>query len=224
LKKYAIIVAGGKGTRMGGNLPKQFVLLNDKPLLYYSISTFLKAYDDIQIILVVPPDYMDTGKQVTDKYFNGEKIIIAAGGSTRFQSVKNGLGKVEEESIVFVHDAVRCLLSTALIHRCYEKALETGSAVPVIPSRDSLRLISPEGNETLDRNRVMLVQTPQTFESKILLPAFQVEYNDSFTDEATVVESYGYQLSLVEGEDANIKITTPEDMVIAENILNRRQT
>jgi 2-C-methyl-D-erythritol 4-phosphate cytidylyltransferase len=129
---------------------------------------------------------------------------------------------VEEESIVFVHDGVRCLLTKELIHRCYQKALETGSAIPAITSKDSIRLLDKEDSEAFDRNKVMLVQTPQTFQSKILLPAFQVEYKDEFTDEATVVEDYGVKISLVEGEENNIKITRPVDLLIAERILEER--
>lgn len=217
--KYAVIVAGGSGTRMGGNLPKQFLLLKDKPVLYYTLKTFLDAYDDLQIILVLPVEYTDMGQEIIDAWFDKERIRIAAGGDTRFQSVKNGLALVEKESIVFVHDGVRCLLSTDLIHRCYQGAVETGSAIPVIASKDSVRLLTEDGNDAIDRNKVMLVQTPQTFHSKILLPAFQIDYKDKFTDEATVVEAYGLKVSLVEGEENNIKITRPFDLVIAETLL-----
>ena len=118
MKKYAVIVAGGSGTRMGSDLPKQFILLKDKPVLYYSLKTFLDAFDDLQIILVLPTDFMDMGQEIIDAWFDKDRIQITAGGDTRFQSVKNGLQLVEEESIVFVHDGVRCLLSGDLIHRC----------------------------------------------------------------------------------------------------------
>lgn len=220
MKKYAIVVAGGSGTRMGGSLPKQFLLLKDKPVLYYTIKTFLEAYDDLQIVLVLPMDFTDMGQEIIDAFFDKERIRITAGGDTRFQSVKNGLSLIDEESIIFVHDGVRCLVSKELIHRCYQQAVETGTAIPVVPSKDSIRLISEEGNEAFDRNKVMLVQTPQTFHSKILIPAFQIDYKDKFTDEATVVEAFGMKVSLVEGEENNIKITRPVDLLIAENILN----
>lgn len=220
MKKFAIIVAGGSGTRMGASLPKQFMLLRDKPLLYYTLKAFLEAYDDLQLILVLPVDYTDMGQEIIDAFFDKERIRITAGGDTRFQSVKNGLSVVEEESIIFVHDGVRCLVSKDLIHRCYQQALETGTAVPVIPSKDSIRLITDDGNEAYDRNKVMLVQTPQTFHSKILIPAFQIDYKDKFTDEATVVEAFGMKVSLVAGEEDNIKITRPVDLLIAESILN----
>ncbi len=220
MNKYAVIVAGGSGSRMGGTLPKQFLLLKDKPVLYYTIKTFLESYPDIQVILVLPVDYTDMGQEIIDAWFDKERIRITAGGETRFHSVQNGLSLIEEESIIFVHDGVRCLLSTDLIHRCYQQAVETGTAIPAIPSKDSIRLLTDEGNEAFDRNKVMLIQTPQTFHSKILIPAFQIDYKDKFTDEATVVEAFGMKVSLVEGEERNIKITRPVDIVIAEQLLN----
>ncbi len=219
MRKYAIIVAGGSGTRMGGNLPKQFLLLNNKPVLYYTIRTFLQAYGDLSVILVVPEAYLDMGREIVNAWFNEDPIRITQGGDTRFQSVKNGLRLVEEESIIFVHDGVRCLLSPSLIHACYSKAMETGSAVPVVASKDSVRLVNRESSEVADRSKVMLVQTPQTFQSKILIPAFDVDYNEKFTDEAIVVEASGHKVSLVPGEETNIKITTPMDLVIAEHLL-----
>jgi 2-C-methyl-D-erythritol 4-phosphate cytidylyltransferase len=223
MKKYAIIVAGGSGTRMGGSLPKQFMLLRDKPVLYYTLSTFIESYNDLQVILVLPMEYTDMGQEIIDAFFDKERIRITAGGDTRFQSVKNGLALVEEESVVFVHDGVRCLLTKDLIHRCYQQAVETGTAIPAIPSKDSIRLITEEGNAAFDRNKVMLIQTPQTFHSKIIVPAFQIDYKDKFTDEATVAEAYGMKVSLVEGEETNIKITRPVDLLLAEQILAERE-
>ncbi len=200
------------------------MLIKDKPVLYYPIKTFLDAYDDLQIILVLPAAFTDIGEEIIDAYFDKERIKIAIGGDTRFQSVKNGLKLVEEESIIFVHDAVRCLVSVNLIHRCCELAMQTGAAVPVIQSKDSVRILNDDDNGVVDRNKVMLVQTPQTFHSKILLPAFDIDYKDKFTDEATVVEAYGLRVSLAEGEETNIKITRPVDLVIAENILSQAIT
>jgi 2-C-methyl-D-erythritol 4-phosphate cytidylyltransferase len=221
--KYAVIVAGGAGTRMGNGLPKQFMLLKDKPVLYYTIKIFLEAYDDLQVVLVLPVEYTEMGREIIDAYFDKERIRITAGGDTRFQSVKNGLQLIEDESIIFVHDGVRCLLSQSLIHACYAKAVETGSAIPVVVSKDSVRLLTEDGgSDTIDRSKVMLVQTPQTFHSKILLPAYQIDYKDKFTDEAAVVEVYGLKVSLVDGEETNIKITKPVDMMIAEIIIGSR--
>lgn len=220
--KYAIIVAGGSGTRMRTNLPKQFLLIGNKPVLYYTLKVFLEAYDDLQIILVLPPAYTDMGQEIIDAWFDKERIRITTGGDTRFQSVKNGLQLIDKEAIIFVHDGVRCLLTTALVHACYEKALQTGSAVPAVASRDSVRLLTEEGNDAVERDKVMLVQTPQAFHSKILVPAFHIDYKDKFTDEATVVEAYGLKVSLVKGEETNIKITQPVDLLVAEVILNNR--
>lgn len=223
MKKYAVIVAGGAGIRMGGNLPKQFMLLKDKPLLYYTIRAFLNSYNDLQVILVLPVDYTDMGQEIIDAWFDKNRIQIAVGGDTRFQSVKNGLSLIEEDAIVFVHDGVRCLLSQGLIERCYNQALSTGTAIPAIPSKDSIRIVRDEGNEAFDRNKVMLIQTPQTFHSRILIPAFEIDYKDKFTDEATVVEAYGMKVSLVEGEEKNIKITRPVDLLLAEQLLEEEE-
>jgi 2-C-methyl-D-erythritol 4-phosphate cytidylyltransferase len=221
MKKYAIIVAGGTGTRMGRSMPKQFLLLHDKPILYYTLKTFLESYEDMNIILVLPEEYSDMGKEIIDAFFDYSRIQVTFGGETRFHSVQNGLKLVQDESIVFVHDAVRCLVSTELIQLCYEHTLQMGSAVPVIRSKDSVRFLNEEGNdnEVIDRNKVVLVQTPQTFHSKILLPAFEIDYKERFTDEATVVEAFGLKISLVEGEEDNIKITRPVDLLIAEALL-----
>ncbi len=219
MKKYAVIVAGGSGTRMGANMPKQFLLLKDKPVLFYTLNTFLKAYEDLQIILVLPEEHVGAGQEIIDAWFDYSRIQITVGGRTRFHSVQNGLQLVTEESVVFVHDAVRCLLSTDLIHRCFDAATEHGAAIPVIDSKDSVRYVTGDENMALERAQVKLVQTPQTFHSKILLPAFAIDYKDKFTDEATVVEAYGIKVHLVEGEEQNFKITQPQDMFLAERLL-----
>lgn len=220
LSKIAVIVAGGFGVRMNTAIPKQFLLLKGKPILYYTIKTFLQAFNDVQIILVLPEESIAAGQEIIDAFFDYERIKITSGGRTRFHSVQNGLKLIEEEAIIFVHDGVRCLVSQQLIHHCYNAAIEFGSAIPVIHSTDSLRIIKEEYNETLDRNTVRLVQTPQTFHSKILLPAFNIDFKEKFTDEATVVEAFGLKVHLVEGEETNIKITKPIDLLIAEKIVS----
>lgn len=219
LKKIAVIVAGGTGTRMNNTVPKQFLLLNNKPILFYTIDTFLKAYDDMQIVLVLPEEHVAAGQEIIDAFFDYNRIKITIGGRTRFHSVQNGLALIEDESIVFVHDAVRCLVTTDLIKRCYNTAIEYGSAIPVIDSKDSVRIVTGKDNAAIERSSVKLVQTPQTFHSKILLPAFNIDYKDKFTDEATVVEAFGLKVQLVEGEEDNIKITKPADLIVAEQIL-----
>lgn len=223
MKKFAVIVAGGSGSRMNSTVPKQFLLLKGKPVLYYTINAFLNAYDDIKIILVLPENYIAAGQEIIDAFFDYKRIQITVGGRTRFHSVQNGLQLIDEECIVFVHDAVRCLLSVDLIKRCADATLEYGSAIPVIDCKDSVRLLTANGNEALERNNVKLVQTPQCFHSKILLPAFNIDYKDKFTDEATVVEAFGLKVYLVEGEEDNIKITNQVDLEIAEKLMNERK-
>lgn len=219
MKKIAVIVAGGTGTRMNNTTPKQFLSLQGKPVLYYTINSFLQAYPDLDIILVLPEEHVAAGQEIIDAFFDYNRIKITIGGRTRFHSVQNGLQLITEECIVFVHDAVRCLVSIDLIQRCYHAAMESGSAIPVIDSKDSVRLVTAEGNEALDRSAIKLVQTPQTFHSKILLPAFNIDYKDKFTDEATVVEAFGLKVQLVQGEENNFKITRPVDLVLAEELL-----
>lgn len=219
MKKTAVIVAGGSGSRMNSNLPKQFLLLKGKPVLYYTLQAFLQAYDDLNIILVLPEEYIAAGQEIIDAFFDYNRIKITEGGRTRFHSVQNGLALIEEECIVFVHDGVRCLLSEDLIHRCFDAAMEFGSAVPVVDCKDSVRIVKDDNSEVLDRERIKLVQTPQTFHSKILLPAFKIDFKDKFTDEATVMEAFGLKVHLIAGEENNIKITRPTDLLIAEQLL-----
>jgi 2-C-methyl-D-erythritol 4-phosphate cytidylyltransferase len=222
VKKYAVIVAGGNGSRMNTATPKQFLLLKGKPVIYHTLNVFLQAYSDIEIILVLPKEHLSEGQKIINEYFRNNSIQIVAGGDTRFHSVKNGLQLIKEESIVFVHDGVRCLLTTNLIHNCYETAVKLGSAIPVIDSKDSVRIVAGESNEAIDRNKIKLVQTPQTFASSILLKAFSCEYKNSFTDEAAVVEDFGTTIHLVSGEADNIKITNPIDLIVAEKILETK--
>jgi 2-C-methyl-D-erythritol 4-phosphate cytidylyltransferase len=219
MRKIAVIVAGGKGSRMNSGTPKQFMLLKGKPVLYYTIGTFLQAYADIEIILVLSKTHLTQGEELIRTYFKTNSIQIAEGGETRFDSVQSGLKNIKEQCVVFVHDGVRCLLSTDLIHRCYEAAIEFGSAIPVVDSKDSVRIVKEDANEAVDRSSIKLVQTPQTFKSSFLLPAFKVAYDSSFTDEASVVEAAGRNIHLIKGEEHNIKITRPIDLIIAAEIL-----
>jgi 2-C-methyl-D-erythritol 4-phosphate cytidylyltransferase len=220
MKKFIVIVAGGNGSRMNSSIPKQFLLLKGKPVLYYAINTFLQTFDDCKIILVLPEEHIAAGQEIIDAFFDYNRIEIVIGGRTRFHSVQNGLAKVDdEESVIFVHDAVRPMVSSALIYRCLASVIAFGSAIPVIDCKDSVRIINENGNEALERSSIKLVQTPQAFHSKILLPAFNIDYKDKFTDEASVVEAFGLKVGLVEGEEGNIKITKPTDLIIAESIL-----
>lgn len=219
MKKVAVIVAGGTGTRMQSDRPKQFLTLLGTPILVHTLRAFQNAYADIHLIVVLPAIHFNEGKEIVSSFFN-TPVDFVKGGETRFHSVKNGLSLVNEQSVVFVHDAVRCLLSPALITRCFEQAHQQGSAIPVIAAKDSIRLITPEGNQMLNREQVMLVQTPQVFLSDWILPAFDVAYESSFTDEASVVERAGRPIQLISGEISNIKITEPVDLLIAEQWLS----
>ncbi len=219
MKKIALIAAGGKGNRMKNNIPKQFLLLRNKPVLYYTIKAFTDAYEDMQIILVLPEEHIRKGQEIIDGYFDNSRFRIAAGGRTRFHSVQNGLALIKDESIIFVHDGVRCMLSSDLVKKCYEEALDNGTAIPAIECKDSLRLLTDGENKIVNRNKVRLIQTPQTFHSKILLPAYKIDYKNKFTDEATVVEAYGIKIHLIKGEENNFKITTPFDLLLAEMLL-----
>ena len=223
MKKYAVIVAGGSGMRMGTIVPKQFLELKGKPLLWYTLSVFLDAFTDIEIILVLPEAYMQTGMEIIRATKDPKRILITAGGETRFQSVKKGLDLIQQHSIVFVHDGVRCLLSTGLIYRCYNSAIEKGNAIPAIAAVDTIRIETIAGNSLVDREKVRLIQTPQTFFSDIIKSAFEQDYRESFTDEASVVEQLGVKIHLIEGETTNIKITRPIDILIAEKILEERE-
>lgn len=216
---FAVITAGGQGTRMGTALPKQFLELDGKPVLYYTIKAFRDAIPGIEIVLVLPPHQISYMQMVLKEFEERIDVTIVAGGETRFHSVQNGLNGLPEESIIMVHDGVRPLASTGLIRRCHQQALEKGSAIPAIAATDSLRIVDDEDSHPLDRSVVRMIQTPQTFRGNILLPAFQQEYNEAFTDEASVVEAAGGTVFLVEGEKRNIKITTPEDMVIAAALM-----
>jgi len=217
MNKYAVLVAGGNGTRMGSSLPKQYLHLHEQPILLHTLNTFIAAYQDIHIILVLPEAYVTYTKEIFSEHNFQYPITYVTGGETRFHSVQNGLKVISDKGIVFVHDAVRCLVSAELIRRCYDQALEKGSAIPVIPMKDSVRMVDENGiNHAVSRTTLRLVQTPQTFQTDILLPAFECVYQESFTDEATVVEAHGQIVYLTEGEDTNIKITSPVDLMIAE--------
>ena len=220
MKKYAVIVAGGAGLRMGSLLPKQFLLIHSWPIVWYTMQVFLKSYKDLQIILVLPEEYFDTGRAICDEMNPHFPVLTIIGGETRFQSVQKGLSLVQEPSVVFIHDAVRCLLSVSLIHHCYEEAVQFGSAIPCIESRDSVRILTDTGHSSVKRTNIKLVQTPQTFQSELILRAYQSPYQESFTDDASVLEAAGHAVHLVEGEVNNIKITTPLDLAIAEKLLD----
>ena len=218
-KKYAVVVAGGRGLRMGAAVPKQFLPILGKPLLCYSIQAFAATIRGIQIILVLPADQLNSAKTVLKSYLGNIDVTTVAGGDTRYESVQNGLKKVRNDGVVFVHDGVRPLISQDLIQRCYQQTIVKGSAIPVVPLTDSIRMVGKDTSQAINRDQLRIVQTPQTFMTNIILPAFQQPYHASFTDEATVVEAFGVPVHLIDGSIDNIKVTTPEDMLIAETLL-----
>lgn len=207
---------------MGTALPKQFLPLCGKPVLWYSLETFLQAWPDLQIILVLPAAHQQAGANIVNTTSDPTRIRITVGGETRFHSVKNGLAAIDSVGVVFVHDAVRCLLTIDLIHRCFDKTVEKGNAIPAIQPIDTLRIETPDGSQLIDRTKVRIIQTPQTFFSDIIKKAFDQPYDTSFTDEASVVEKLGVAIQLIEGEPTNIKITRPLDILLAEKILEER--
>lgn len=222
----AVIVAGGSGTRMGKELPKQFLELNGKPIFIHSLEAFRLAYPSIKIVLVLPAEYIEMAQQLVAQHNIDRAIDYVAGGKTRFDSVKNGLSRVADaDKIVFVHDAVRCLVTPGLIQHCGDLAEKEGSAIPVVPVKDSMRRIDPTvGTSTIvNRENLVVVQTPQTFQREILLNAFDQHYDPLFTDEASVVEAAGCQVRLIQGEETNIKITFPEDLAYAAWRLSTRE-
>lgn len=223
MQKVAVIVAGGSGSRMGSSVPKQFLLLKGKPVLWYTLRTFLNAFPDLKIVLVLPANNIQQGEKLIQEFEEKNRITIVEGGASRFHSVKNGLATIKEQSVVFVHDGVRCLVTIDLIRKCFFQTIEKGNAVPAVSSTDSVRLEENGHNKFLPRENVRIVQTPQTFLSTVLLPAFEQVYSPLFTDEANVAEQYGEQIFLIEGEYTNIKITRPVDLILAEQILEERQ-
>lgn len=216
-----IIVAGGKGLRMGSELPKQFLNIGGKPVLMRTIEAFYNFDNSIRIVLVLSTSYHEYWTNLCKEYDFSISHEIVGGGETRFHSVKNGLALIED-GVVAVHDAVRPFVSTTLLSVCFEAANEFDAVIPVIEVTDSLREITDEKDSKLvDRSRYRLVQTPQVFATKLLKSAYEVDFSDFFTDDASVVESYGSMIHLVAGEKTNIKITTPFDLDLGELILSK---
>ena len=220
MKKHVIIVAGGSGTRMNNKIPKQFLLIAGKPMLFYTIDTFYNFSKDLNIILVLPSSQIERWKKLCKKFNYKVPHSIVKGGRTRFNSVKNGLKFINEAGIIAVHDGVRPMVSNKTISNVYNAAEKHGVAIPVIAVNDSLRELSDKTNWSVNRNKYKIVQTPQCFRSDILLKAYEQKYNETFTDDASVVEKSGVKIFLVEGNKENIKITTTLDLSIAESLIN----
>lgn len=216
MKKYVIIVAGGKGLRMGKEIPKQFLLLKDKPILMHTINRFIEYDPAISIILVLPEAHQPYWKELCRKYQFSLPYQLANGGETRFHSVQNGLKLVTQDGWVAIHDGVRPFVSKETISTCFTKAAMSGAAIPILPVIETLRERAGNSSRTVNRDNYCTVQTPQVFSTELLKEAYRQSYIPTFTDDASVVENLGHPVSLIEGNRENIKITTPFDLQIGE--------
>ncbi len=228
-KNYVIIVAGGTGSRMGYETPKQFLLLDGLPVMMHAIYAFHRSGSSPQIIVVIHPSLLDEWSALCESHAFSVPHTVVGGGTSRFESVKNGLRAIKSladeltRSIIAVHDAARPLVSTMLIDATYQQAMRTGAAALAKPSTDSVRIVSANGlkNKAVSRSRTYLMQTPQTFNGAILWGAYEQDEDHSFTDDASVVEKKGYPITLIDGDTHNMKITFPEDLRIAEILLKK---
>lgn len=218
MQKYAVIVAGGIGKRMGGDLPKQFLEVGGKPILVHTLECFHRFDATIEMVVVMAESWVDTWSSLVDKHdVPAHKVVV--GGKERFHSVKNGLDSLSGEGVVAIHDAVRPLVSHETLARCFDTADSKGNAIPVVPLKESLRMLEDGENSAVDRSKFRVVQTPQCFKLALIQSAFSQGYNSLFTDDASVFESAGNAIHLVDGNDENIKITTPADLQFAALML-----
>jgi 2-C-methyl-D-erythritol 4-phosphate cytidylyltransferase len=216
MKRFVIIVAGGSGQRMKSSVPKQFLTINNEIILMMSINSFFNFDQSIEIIVALPEDQISTWKKLCLKHNFIVKHSIVAGGRTRFHSVKNALEKVNSEGIVAIHDGVRPLVNYETIKRVFEKASLSDNAVPYIDLVDSIRYVDSDVNRPVDREKYKLIQTPQAFKSNLIKKAYEQPWEESFTDDASVVEKLGNKINLIQGNRENIKITSQVDLKIAE--------
>lgn len=221
-KEYALIVAGGKGTRIKSKLPKQFLELLGLPILMHTINAFYRYSENITIILVLPEDDFPTWESLCKKYNFHKKLILQKGGDSRFQSVKNGLEKIEGDGLVAIHDGVRPLVSEDIIGASFRLAAVHQSAVAAVRLKESIRMTDQDNTKAMDRSKFRLIQTPQTFQVDLIRKAYQMKEDASLTDDASVAERAGHTISLFEGSYENIKITTPEDLIVAEALLKQK--
>ena len=220
MNRYALIVAGGTGKRMGTEIPKQFLELSGKPVLIRTIERFWSFDASIKIITVLPEDQLGYWEELKKKHSFSIPCIVVKGGPARFFSVKNGLEKIEDDSLVAIHDGVRPLVSLDTIKRSFEAAQKFGNAVPVISPADSVRIITEKGNMPVNRQFIRIIQTPQVFDSKLIKKAYLQDYNPEFTDDASLLEKTGEAIHLVEGNRENLKITNTGDLAVAEALFN----
>jgi 2-C-methyl-D-erythritol 4-phosphate cytidylyltransferase len=221
LEKYIIIVAGGSGTRMNSVVPKQFIELQGTPILMYTLNKFSNTFSNINIILVIAPNYVTMWEELCKKHHFSLPHQQCLGGNTRFQSVKNGLNLVPNNSVVGIHDAARPLVSEQTIKNAFALAEEKGNASPAMPLNESIRKVENGSNKAVNRSDYFIIQTPQCFQSNLIKTAFLQDYTNLFTDDASVLEAAGEKINLITGNDENIKITTPRDLIIAEALLKK---
>lgn len=222
MKRYLIVVAGGKGTRMGGEMPKQFQLLGGRPLVMVTLEHLNAIDPTMQLILVLPEQHIGLWKELCKEFSFAVPLILAQGGPTRFHSVQNGLAQVDDiaDALVGVHDGVRPFVSAKVLDDCFCQAWVHGAAIPMIDVQDSLRhIVGHSATEVVPRDRYRLVQTPQVFKLSLLRRAYEQRFVESFTDDASVVEALGERVTGVEGNRENIKITTPFDMLVAKTLM-----
>jgi len=213
LKKFALIVAGGSGSRMQQMLPKQFIEIAGKPILMHTFEAFSHFDTSIEFVLVLPESQVKTWEKLCSNHNFNIPFQLAHGGTVRFESVKNGLNLIQEDGIVFIHDGVRPFVSEQTLQNCLNATLDKGNALPVVPVTESVRYIDKQKNQAVDRSKYFLVQTPQTFYVSEIKEAYNQPYSSRFTDDASVLEKLGKEINTVPGNRENIKITYPEDMI-----------
>ena len=216
-KRFVVIVAGGSGKRMDSEIPKQFLEISGKPVLMRTIERFYAFDDSISIIVVLPLSHISYWEELKEKYSLRIQHKVVSGGPTRYDSVKNGLFHVDDNSIVAIHDGVRPLVSLDVIGRCFDTAEKFGNAVPVVYPNDSVRVSTDRGIVAFPRDKIMLVQTPQVFKAGLIKDAYLQELETEFTDDASLLEMTGIKIAVVEGDIRNIKITTKADLIVAES-------
>lgn len=216
MKRFAIIVAGGKGNRMKSEIPKQFIEIGGKPILMHTIEQFYKADSNIEIILVLPKEQIQYWQELQTKHGFEVPVLVSEGGTSRFYSVKNGLEKVTSTGVVAIHDGVRPFVAASTIMKGFEVAEKEKTAIPTVNLVDSIRRVDEKVNRALNRADYRLVQTPQVFDIALLKTAYQQSFSDTFTDDASVIEAMGHSVTLFDGNSENIKITTPFDLKVAE--------
>ena len=221
MTRQAIIVAGGRGTRMNNEVPKQFLPLCGKPIVMHTLETFYNFDSHIELILVLPEHLMVYWQNLCVEHQFDIPHDIVAGGQERFYSVKNGLAFAKPNALIAIHDGVRPFVSHSTLERCFEQAELQGNAIPAMPLVDSIREVKEHENQIVDRTKLRAIQTPQVFQSQIITKAFEQPFSPTFTDDASVVEAYGEKIHLVEGNVENIKLTTPFDLLIGEALLQQ---